>query len=147
MSEYDGLINEFCWDYLEWIRKGCSPFNKSFYISDGLCMNAMWWYRQKFGIYNSGPMREAMEQIFFKEFDNRSYPFNKSGTEFHDENPTTNHKRIAWCKQRALKHKPLPFDPLDATDLFNADPACKHVIRQGENGGVQCVKCGGWFCF
>ena len=147
MSEYDGLINEFCWDYLEFIRKGRSPNDQRFHQEDGLCQNAICWYSQKFHTYGSGHMREAMGNIFLEEFGSRSYPFNKGGADFHDEDPTTNHKRIAWCKQRAVMHKPLPFNPLDATDLHCADPACKHVIRQGENGGIHCAKCGGWFCF
>lgn len=149
MEDLDALINEFCWDYLEWVRKGCSPFNRSFQTSDGLCMNTIWWYREKFGTYGSGPMREHMEQIFLNELGNKSYPFNKGGAEFHDETyRPANHKRIAWARQRALMHhKPLPFDPLDDTYLHHGNPECKHVIRAGENGGIQCIKCSGWFCF
>lgn len=31
--------------------------------------------------------------------------------------------------------------------LFDADPDCEHDIQAKPNGGVGCVKCGGWFCF
>lgn len=148
MSEYDGLINEFCWDYLEWVRKGCSPFNRSFAKHDGLCQNVIWWYRMKFLVYGSGPMREALGDIFLEEFGNRSYPFNKGGADFHDEeDPTKNPKRIAWVTKRALLHKPIPLDPLDDTELHNANPDCKHEIRAADGGGIRCIKCPGWFCF
>ena len=151
MSEYDGLINEFCWDYLEWIRKGCSPFHRAFSTTDALCMNAMWWYRSKFGTYNSGPMRAAMEEIFFEEFGSKSYPFNKGGVEFHDEashcTVTTNPKRIAWATQRALMHKPVPHDSLEDTRLHDGDPACDHKLKFSDEGGMRCMKCSGWFSF
>lgn len=31
-------------------------------------------------------------------------------------------------------------------ELYNADPNCKHVIKQLMSG-VKCTKCSGWFCF
>ena len=31
-------------------------------------------------------------------------------------------------------------------NLFNADPNCKHEIKN-KWSGVKCVKCGGWFCY
>lgn len=151
MSDYDGMINEFCWDYLEWVRNECSPFNKAFSTTDALCMNAMWWYRKKFGIHNSGAMRAAMEEIFFEEFGKKSYPFNNGGADFHDESDqgtvTTNPKRIAWATKRALMHKPIPRDPLDDTELHDANPNCKHELLIAEGGGIRCIKCPGWFCF
>lgn len=147
MSEYDGLINEFCWDWLDFVRKGCSPFDKRFRKWDGLCLNVMWWYRAKFGRYESGPMREALCDIFFEEFGNRSYPFNRGGADFHDEDPTKNQKRLAWATQRALMHKPIPSDPLECTELHDANPNCTHDIVSAGGEGIRCSKCHGWFCF
>jgi hypothetical protein len=33
------------------------------------------------------------------------------------------------------------------TELFDADPNCKHEIVDAPGGGVKCSKCTGWFCF
>lgn len=31
--------------------------------------------------------------------------------------------------------------------LFDADEDCHHLTRGASGGGVECVKCGGWFCY
>lgn len=31
-------------------------------------------------------------------------------------------------------------------ELYNADPACEHDIKELQSG-VKCKKCPGWFCF
>jgi len=33
------------------------------------------------------------------------------------------------------------------TDLYDADPDCKHDIVCASGGGIKCSKCRGWFCF
>lgn len=30
--------------------------------------------------------------------------------------------------------------------LYQADENCKHLTRCASGGGIECVKCGGWFC-
>ena len=35
-------------------------------------------------------------------------------------------------------------------ELWGADPDCDHEIRaktMSEGGGIECVKCKGWFCY
>lgn len=32
-------------------------------------------------------------------------------------------------------------------ELYDADPNCKHIIVEADGGGVECTKCGGWFCY
>jgi len=41
--------------------------------------------------------------------------------------------------------KEIVKEDIDYT-LYNADPNCKHQIIQ-KWSGVECEKCGGWFCF
>lgn len=39
------------------------------------------------------------------------------------------------------------YESLRNTNLYNADPNCKHNIAPQLSGGVKCTKCGGWFCY
>lgn len=38
-------------------------------------------------------------------------------------------------------------DTDDLGELWDADPDCEHDIKPAFGGGVNCTKCGGWFCF
>lgn len=33
------------------------------------------------------------------------------------------------------------------SELYGADPNCKHEIISASGGGVRCKKCSAWFCF
>lgn len=35
----------------------------------------------------------------------------------------------------------------DGSDLWDADPNCKHEVVSAPGGGAKCRKCKGWFCF
>lgn len=32
-------------------------------------------------------------------------------------------------------------------ELYDADPHCKHEVKDAIGGGIKCAKCPGWFCF
>lgn len=32
-------------------------------------------------------------------------------------------------------------------ELYEADADCNHVIKNSCGGGVECMRCGGWFCY
>lgn len=32
-------------------------------------------------------------------------------------------------------------------ELYDADESCRHLVKGSSGGGVECVKCGGWFCY
>ena len=37
--------------------------------------------------------------------------------------------------------------PFDFNELWDADPNCKHDIKNAPGGGVKCTKCRGWCCY
>ena len=47
-------------------------------------------------------------------------------------------------KARAYRDRNLTDYP--TSDLWNADPECKHEVEHASGGGVKCRKCGGWKC-
>lgn len=44
---------------------------------------------------------------------------------------------------------PYMFDGILETmaPLYHADPECDHEAVRNQWSGVECRKCGGWFCF
>lgn len=42
--------------------------------------------------------------------------------------------------------KPNTIKKEKPTVLYNADPKCDHQIKS-KWSGIECVKCGGWFCY
>jgi len=33
------------------------------------------------------------------------------------------------------------------SELYDADPECKHEVVSASGGGIKCTKCRGWFCY
>lgn len=31
--------------------------------------------------------------------------------------------------------------------LYDSDENCDHIIKASLSGGIECMKCGGWFCY
>lgn len=31
-------------------------------------------------------------------------------------------------------------------ELYEADEGCNHIVKSADGGGIECMRCGGWFC-
>lgn len=49
--------------------------------------------------------------------------------------------------KRAIKMKIAYVDKEGTEELFEAEDNCTHVIKTSTGGGVECMRCGGWFCY
>lgn len=53
----------------------------------------------------------------------------------------------AACEYKSSVQVPLPTKEKLTDELYDADPHCKHEVKDAPGGGVKCAKCPGWFCF